>query len=255
MDWGKDYFTFSDTNIEYIWQFLKIVNARGWLYLGHRPTEWCPRCGTSISAHELVGSYVDRDDPSLSVRFPLLDRPGEASSSGPRRRGRCPPTSPPPCGPKREYGRKENGDWIAVQRAPEARRSTEVLPGSALVGWRYEGPFDHLPPGGGVDHRVVGWDEVSMDEGTGIVHIAPGCGAEDFDLGKECGLAGADPGGRVRPVLPRVRLARGAVHGRGRRPDHHFAGRARAAGEGREITHRYPECWRCHTPLIFRDLR
>jgi isoleucyl-tRNA synthetase len=52
MDWGRDYYTFSDTNICYIWKFLHLVHERGWLYRGHRPTEWCPRCGTSISAHE-----------------------------------------------------------------------------------------------------------------------------------------------------------------------------------------------------------
>ena len=74
MDWGNDYFTFSDTNIEYIWRFLQHVNDRGWLVMGHRSTEWCPRCGTSISAHELHGHYEDRRDPSLYVRFPLLDR-------------------------------------------------------------------------------------------------------------------------------------------------------------------------------------
>ncbi|HWB23666.1 MAG TPA: class I tRNA ligase family protein, partial [Gaiellaceae bacterium] len=81
MDWGNDYFTFSDTNIEYIWRFLKIVNERGWLYLGHRATAWCPRCGTSLSQHELTqsGVYQERSDPSLYVRFPLLDRPGESS--------------------------------------------------------------------------------------------------------------------------------------------------------------------------------
>ena len=80
MDWGNDYFTFSDTNIEYIWRFLKIVHERGWLYMGHRSTEWCPRCGTSLSQHELTqaGVYQDRADPSLFVRFPLLDRPGES---------------------------------------------------------------------------------------------------------------------------------------------------------------------------------
>ena len=50
MDWGRDYFTFSDTNIEYVWRFLQRVHERGWLYLGHRSTEWCPRCGTSLSA-------------------------------------------------------------------------------------------------------------------------------------------------------------------------------------------------------------
>ena len=76
MDWGNDYFTFSDTNIEYIWRFLKIVHQRGWLFMGHRSTEWCPRCGTSLSQHELTqaGVYQDRADPSLFVRFPLADR-------------------------------------------------------------------------------------------------------------------------------------------------------------------------------------
>ena len=78
MDWGNDYFTFSDTNIEYIWRFLAIVHDKGWLYQGHRSTEWCPRCGTSISAHELHGHYEDRVDPSVYVRLPLRDRAGEA---------------------------------------------------------------------------------------------------------------------------------------------------------------------------------
>src|SRR5215207_6534445 len=76
MDWGNDYFTFSDTNIEYIWRFLQLLHTRGWLYLGHRSTEWCPRCGTSLSQHELTqaGVYQERSDLSLYVRFPLLDR-------------------------------------------------------------------------------------------------------------------------------------------------------------------------------------
>jgi isoleucyl-tRNA synthetase len=55
MDWENSYFTFSDTNIEYIWRFLKEVDRRGWLYKGHRSTEWCPRCGTSLSKHEQAG--------------------------------------------------------------------------------------------------------------------------------------------------------------------------------------------------------
>src|SRR6516162_245524 len=58
MDWGRDYYTFADSNIQYNWKFLKVIHERGWLYRGHRATEWCPRCGTSISAHELAGSYA-----------------------------------------------------------------------------------------------------------------------------------------------------------------------------------------------------
>src|SRR2546425_2401979 len=80
MDWGNDYYTFSDTNIEYIWRFLKTVHERGWLYQGHRSTEWCPRCGTSISQHELSQAdvYKEKSDPSLYVRFPIRGREGES---------------------------------------------------------------------------------------------------------------------------------------------------------------------------------
>src|ERR687887_116851 len=67
IDWGNDYFTFSDTNIEYIWRFLKTVQERGWLYKGHRSTQWCPRCGTSLSKHEQAGEgkYLELTHPSL----------------------------------------------------------------------------------------------------------------------------------------------------------------------------------------------
>ena len=65
MDWDNDYYTFSDTNIEYIWRFLKSVHRRGWLYQGHRSTQWCPRCGTSLSQHEQAGEGTTR---SSSIR-------------------------------------------------------------------------------------------------------------------------------------------------------------------------------------------
>jgi isoleucyl-tRNA synthetase len=251
MDWGKDYYTFSDTNIEYIWKFLRQVQERGWLYVGHRPTEWCPRCGTSISAHELVGSYVERSDPSLYVRFPLLDRPGEALVIWTTTPWTLPANVAAAVKPDAEYGKTAAGNWMAVQRGQD-EEFTEVLPGSELVGWRYTGPFDYLAPGAGVEHRVVAWDEVSLDEGTGVVHIAPGCGAEDFDLGKVYDLpvlAPVDESGRFYPEygwlagLSTSEVADRIVNDLKQRSLLVKAG---------HITHRYPECWRCHTPLIFR---
>jgi isoleucyl-tRNA synthetase len=251
MDWGNDYFTFSDTNIEYIWRFLRRVHERGWLYLGHRSTEWCPRCGTSISAHELVGSYVERADPSLYVRLPLLDRPGEALVVWTTTPWTLPANVAAAVHPEQEYGRRENGEWVAVQRDPEATFA-ERLPGAALVGWRYEGPFDELEPGRSVEHRVIPWDDVSMDDGTGIVHIAPGCGSEDFELSRVHDL----------PVLTPVDEAGrfydeyGWLHGLSTvEAAEQIIGwleeRNRLVEAGLH-EHRYPECWRCHTPLIFR---
>ena len=97
MDWDNDYYTFSDTNIEYIWRFLKAVHERGWLYKGHRSTPWCPRCGTSISQHELfAGEYKDLDHPRSTSAFRSRAARTRPYSSGRRRRGPFRPTSPPP---------------------------------------------------------------------------------------------------------------------------------------------------------------
>ncbi len=121
MDWGNDYFTFSDTNIEYIWRFLKIVNERGWLYLGHRATAWCPRCGTSLSQHELTqsGVYQEKSDPSLFVRFPLLDRPGESVVIWTTTPWTLPANVAAAVNPEGEYGLRENGEWVLASRFPD----------------------------------------------------------------------------------------------------------------------------------------
>lgn len=251
MDWGRDYFTFSDTNIEYVWRMLKSVHERDWLYRGHRSTEWCPRCGTSISQHELIGSYVDRADPSLYVRFPLLDRPGEFVVVWTTTPWTLPANVAAAVNPDAEYGRRANGEWVAQARYPD-ERFEEGKRGAELVGWRYRGPLDELAPGGSVDHRVVPWDEVSLDDGTGVVHIAPGCGAEDFELSREhdlAVLAPVDESGRFSDEY-------GWLHGLSTvESAEQIIGDLEQKGvlvEAGLHEHRYPECWRCHTPLIFR---
>jgi isoleucyl-tRNA synthetase len=253
MDWGNDYFTFSDTNIEYIWRFLALMFERGMLYKGHRSTEWCPRCGTSISQHELSqsGVYQDKTDPSLFVRLPLRDRPGEALVVWTTTPWTLPANVAAAVKPDAEYILQPNGEWVARERAPEAS-SVETCLGDELVGLHYEGPFDHLPAVVGTEHRVIAWDEVTLDEGTGIVHIAPGCGAEDFELSKIHDLPilqPVDDSGRFYDDygwlhgLTTVDAADQITADLGER------GRLVSA---ERIVHRYPHCWRCDTPLIFR---
>jgi len=253
MDWDNDYFTFSDTNIEYIWKFLKLVDERGWLYVGHRSTEWCPRCGTSLSQHELSqsGVYQQRSDPSLFVRFPLLDRPRESVVVWTTTPWTLPANVAVAVHPDAEYGRRENGEWVAVGRYPDERFTARVR-GSELVGLRYRGPFDDLGPGGEIDHRVVPWEDVSLDEGTGVVHIATGCGGEDFELGRALGL----------PVLTPVDEAGrfyddyGWLHGLSTtEAADQLVGRLGETGflvAAETYVHAYPHCWRCDTPLIWR---
>jgi isoleucyl-tRNA synthetase len=251
MDWGNDYFTFSDTNIEYVWRMLKVVQERDWLYMGHRSTEWCPRCGTSISQHELIGSYADRADPSLYVRFPLLDRPGEFVVVWTTTPWTLPANVAAAVNPDAQYGRRANGEWVAAARYPD-ETFVETKPGSELVGWRYRGPFDDFAPGAAVDHRVIPWDEVSLDDGTGVVHIAPGAGSEDFELSRVHDLpvlTPVDESGRFYDDY-------GWLHGMSTaEAAEQIIGNLEEKGilvEAGLHEHRYPECWRCHTPLIFR---
>ena len=248
MDWGNDYLTLSDTNIEYIWRFLAIVHERDWLYLGHRSTEWCPRCGTSISAHELAGSYVDRADPSLYVRFPLKERAGESLVIWTTTPWTLPANVAAAVNPDAEYGKRSSGEWVAVARNPDDE-FTERTTGAAMVGWEYEGPFDELVS---VAHRVIPWDEVSMAEGTGIVHIAPGCGSEDFELSRVHDLPVVMPVDEAGRFFDEF----GWLHGMSTvEAAEQIIGALEEKGRLVEAglhEHRYPECWRCHTPLIFR---
>jgi isoleucyl-tRNA synthetase len=253
MDWDNSYFTFSDTNIEYIWRFLKEVQARGWLYKGHRATQWCPRCGTSLSKHEQAGeeNYAELEHPSLFVRFPLRGRDGQSLVIWTTTPWTLPANVAAAVKPGAEYGRNDAGEWVAVERYPEEHFEERVR-GSDLVGLEYEGPFDDFAAQEGVVHRVIPWDEVSLDEGTGIVHIAPGAGAEDFELSRVHDLpvlAPIDESGRMLPgygeldglsteevVVPVIE----SLRERG------------LLLEATSITHRYPVCWRCSTPLVFR---
>ncbi|MHB8460332.1 MAG: isoleucine--tRNA ligase [Candidatus Limnocylindrales bacterium] len=269
---GGSYFTFSNENNDLIWGFLAECHRRGWLYKGHDSMPWCARCGTGLSQMEMNEGYQDREDPGLTVKLPLVDRPGEALLVWTTTPWTLTSNVAAAVGPDLRYVRVRQGDeiyWLGrgtIRTALDgAFEILEERPGRELVGWRYDGPFDELPAvreafaagtrdlsGAPYVHRIVAWDEVGEAEGTGIVHIAPGCGAEDFQLGRALGL----------PVVAPLDENGIVVHGFGA-----FTGRdvrdvaepivERLRHDGRfyrleTIVHRYPHCWRCGTPLVFR---
>jgi isoleucyl-tRNA synthetase len=267
---GGSYFTFSNENNDLIWGFLAECHRRGWLYKGFDSMPWCTRCGTGISQMEMNEGYQDREDPGLTVRFPLVDRPGEWLLVWTTTPWTLSSNVAAAVGEDLAYVKVRQGEehyWLAkgtLKTALQGRFEViEERTGGELVGWRYAGPYDHLPAvqaafagagheGAVYEHRVILWDEVGEDEGTGIVHIAPGAGAEDYQLGRELRLPVIAPLTEDGHYLDGFDWLSGL-------DAHHVAARIIEDLQQRGIfyhlepySHRYPHCWRCSTPLLFR---
>ena len=243
MDWGDSYFTMSEENNYTIWRVIKSCHERGWLYRGHDVMPWCPRCGTGISHMEIETEGYKRRHPHQPVRETAAARSSQREPAGvddnaldahvQRRRGR-------PSGPDlRARRRNEDGQsvWLAEALVKtvlgEGWQVEQHLRGADMLEWRYRGPFDELPAVRGVEHRVIPWTDVSQEEGTGIVHIAPGCGEEDFRLGQEYKLKTHRAARRKRRLRRRLRLADRPVRQRRRAAD-----RRQPTPEGRAVSRR-----------------
>jgi isoleucyl-tRNA synthetase len=268
-DLGGSYFTFSNENNYLIWSFLAECHRRGWLYKGHDTMPWCARCGTGISQHEMTEGYADREDPGLTIKLPLLDRPGEALLVWTTTPWTLTSNVAAAVGEELRYVKVRQNDeifWLGRGTLKQALEGPfqilEEKLGRELAGWRYSGPFDELDAvqtafaasdgKPAYEHRVVVWDEVGEEEGTGIVHIAPGCGAEDFALGKKLSLPMIAPLDENGVVLPGF----GPYSGRDVRdvkePIIESLKHRHRFYRLETINHRYPHCWRCGTPLVFR---
>ncbi len=265
---GGSYFTFSNENNYLIWGFLKKCHEHGWVYKGKDVMPWCPRCGTAISQHEIVtDGYFDVTHDSVFVRFPLVGRENEALLVWTTTPWTLTSNVAAAVGPELDYVRVKAEDGWTYYLAEAAMKNTltgkgnEVigrLKGAEMVDWTYTGPFDALPrvqaafAEAGYTHRVVPWDEVGAEEGTGIVHIAPGCGAEDFELSKDHDLP------IVAPIDENGIYVEGFDWLTGRDvmgvAEDIFA-RLRESGffyRKQRYTHRYPHCWRCGSELVYR---
>ena len=264
IDTRDTYWTMDGEYVESVWWLVKRLHDQGLLYEGHRVVPYCPRCGTALSSHELgqPGAYRDVTDPSIYVRFPvegadydllvwtttpwtLISNTGAAvgpdieyvrvRSSG-------------PAWPERSGGGRDL--VMAAALAPEGAEVVERWPGSQLVGWRYQRPFDFVP----MDERgqrVVPASFVTTDEGTGIVHLAPAFGADDMEAAKEHALPVVNPVGPDGAFDASVPPWQGmGVKAADRSIIDDLAARGLLVRE-QPYLHSYPHCWRCGTALIY----
>jgi isoleucyl-tRNA synthetase len=264
-DLGGSYFTFSNENNDLIWGFLAECHRRGWLYKGHDSMPWCPRCGTGLSQMEMSEGYADREDPGLTVRFPLVDRPGESLLVWTTTPWTLAANVAAAVGPELRYVLvRQGGDafWVGRSRLKASLigpfEVVEERTGAELIGWRYRGPFDDLPAvrtafeEAGYEHRIVAWSDVGEEEGTSIVHIAPGCGAEDYVLGVELGLPIIGPIDEDGLYYPGYGWLAGREASAVAEAIIDELERTRYFYHLEPYSHRYPHCWRCGTPLLFR---
>jgi len=259
LDYSRPYVTFHAEYVETGWWLLKQMANRGLLYQGHKVVPWCPSDQTVLSSHELSLGYRDVKDPSLWVTLELLDGSGRQLLVWTTTPWTLVSNVALAVNPAIEYVEvADDGRRLILARSrAEALFGSEHIDGvvdaAELIGARYRRPFELIPADTvrGKAWEIVPGDFVSDEEGSGIVHMAPAYGADDYQAGKDFGLAVLEPvqpDGTFAADLPLV----GGVFFKD--ADELLLGDLQERGlvfRSTRETHSYPHCWRCDTPLVY----
>jgi isoleucyl-tRNA synthetase len=258
VDMDDAYVTYSNDYIESVWWSLKEIWKKDLLYQGYKVVPYCPRDGTTLSSHEVALGYRDRVDPSVYVRFPLLDDPGTSILSWTTTPWTLLSNAALAVHPDVTYVRARVGDERLIVAEPLLERvlgeDVEVearMKGSELAGTRYEPPFKFVTDFGPLSHTVLEADFVTTEDGTGVVHTSLAFGEDDFALGERYGMTVDNPvrldgtfDERMGPFAGMWVID----------ANPHIVDALRESGRlfrAEEYEHAYPHCWRCGTPLIY----
>jgi isoleucyl-tRNA synthetase len=264
VDTSQPYRTMDTDYIEAVWWSLKTIFAKGLLVRDHRISPYCPRCGTPLSDHELgqPGGYETVVDPSVTVRFPITSGPlaGQAAllvwTTTP---WTLVSNTAVAVHPDVTYVVATDGTERVVVAEPlfaqvlgEGWEVLDRVRGRDLEGTTYQRPFElvEIPDA----HRVLLAGFVTVEDGTGMVHLAPAFGADDLAAGRAAGMPVVNP---IRPdgaFEESVPLVGGAFF---KDADKTLLADLKARGvlfRSESYEHSYPHCWRCHTPLLYYAL-
>ena len=259
MDWDNSYYTMSDENNLHNWHLLKQYFDKGWLYKGKDAVPWCWRCGTASSKHDIATEgYKEVTHKGLFMQFPLKNKHDEYFLIFTTTPWTVPANVAIAVNENLDYVKVENQDikyWLAESRIVELEGDYKILEkkkGRNLKGTEYVMPYQKFDVQKGSPHRVVLWDLASGEEGTGIVHIAPGCGTEDFSLGKKENLpviSPLDESGLYGEGYEEFSLKKYSEVNIGVLKD---LEQRKFVYKITNVRHRYPHCWRCGQELVFR---
>ncbi|MFZ0005581.1 MAG: isoleucine--tRNA ligase [Methanoregula sp.] len=263
LDFPGAYQTITPEYVEAAWWTLARAEEKGMLERGHRVVNWCPRCETAIADAEV--EYWDEADPSVFVKFPIKGKADEHLVIWTTTPWTLPANVAVAVAKDFVYAkvRGEKGGraeylWMAESLMKSVLKKGryqkfEVLEskkGSELIGWEYESPLiEQVPLQRDIKHRIVAGDFVAL-ENTGLVHIAPGHGWDDYVLGTKEKLAIVCPVDGAGRFLPEAGVFAGKAVRDSNQDVLDSLGDCLMATE--RIVHRYGHCWRCKTPIIFR---
>ncbi len=277
LDLENAYRTLDESYIESVWWALAEIDRRGLLYEGHKVSPYCPRCETTLSSHEVALGYEDVVDPSVYLKLPVTNDRGADSEDRLLVWTTTPWTLPGnravAVAPEASYARVRIADQIFV--LAEARveailgEDAEILErfaGTELAARykSYAGPIFHTGQPGGFP--ILSDSFVTTEDGTGIVHLAPAFGEDDYRVAAAAGIFQPDrPGTLFNPVRPdgtydqRVHGGDGGASYEGRFvKDPQLTAELTADLDARglllrveDYEHSYPHCWRCGTPLLY----
>ena len=282
LDYTHPYITFTNDYVESVWWALKTLYERDLLFRGHKILPYCPRCETALSSHEVAQGYDDVEDPSVYIALEVREtgEHNERESAGrsarqAARRILVWTTTPwtlvsnaalavHPDLDYIEVVRREGDDFRTLILAADRARAVlgsdyenrwEIvrhLRGAEMTGWRYQRPFDWLEyPADKAHEIIVGEDFVLAEEGSGVVHMSPAFGADDYVAGQRHNLAFLQPvDGRGQ--FPRDLPVVGGLFVKD--ADALLIEELKRRGvlwKSARITHSYPHCWRCDTPLLY----
>jgi isoleucyl-tRNA synthetase len=252
------YYTLDNDYIESVWYLLKVIWDKGLIYQGYKVVPYDPRIGATLSSHEVAQGYKEVDDPSVTVRFRLLDHPDTAFLVWTTTPWTLPSNLAVAVRQDLDYAFVESGgeklilarDLVESVLRDAPHTVTKVVKGAELVGTRYQRLFDYLPADGDIC-RVRAADFVTTEDGTGIVHIAPAYGVDDLALGQEHGLPVVHGVGLDGYFLPEVTPVAGKFF---KDADPILIEELRERGllyRDEIHRHNYPHGWRTGDPLIY----
>jgi len=259
VDLDHPYVTYENNYIESVWWILAQFFNRDLLYEGHKIVPYCPRCGTGLSSHEVALGYDTVKDPSITITMPLADDPETSLLVWTTTPWTLISNAAVAVGADIDYvvAVKEGKKYIlAAARAQTVLKADfeieRQFKGSELIGKKYTPLFDYFadtpePKA----FTVLDADFVSTEDGTGVVHIAPAFGADDYELGRKHGLP------VLQPVKPdgtyEAKIAEYAgqfVKDADKQITKDIKAKGRLYDSG-QIEHTYPFCWRCTSPLLY----